>query len=230
MHSHPLLLQIADQHLLNGLHCPHPGLWNGKTGMSVFFFLLSRATGNKRYEDFASKLLDDVCSNLSTRTPVSFADGLCGIGWAIEYLKTEGFIEADTNDILSEVDKQIMERDVRRITDYTLETGLEGIIAYIQIRMDNNCNIPKFDRTYLKEIEDACRRAGLDWTPENYGLSPIWDRMMLYFSKSSNYEHLDWQAGLSLLNIPIKRKLNHSNRKCLFVFSIDLHPSTDKML
>ena len=44
---------------------------------------------------------------------------------AIEYLKTEGFIEADTNDILSEVDKQIMERDVRRITDYTLETGLD---------------------------------------------------------------------------------------------------------
>lgn len=221
MHNCPLLLQIADQYLLNGLCYSHSGLWNGKTGMSVFFFLLSRATGNKRYEDFAGELLDDVCSNLSSRTPVSFADGLCGIGWAIEYLNAEGFIEADTNDILSEVDRQIMERDVRRITDYTLETGLEGIVSYIQIRMDNNSNVPTFDRTYLKEIEDACKRAGLDWTPENYGLSAIWSRMMLHFSKTSNYELLDWQAGLCLLNAPIESGLYHSTRKCLFIFSID---------
>lgn len=221
MHSRPLLLQIADQHLLNGLCCPHSGLWNGKTGMSVFFFLLSRATGNKRYEDFAGELLDDVCSNLSSRTPVSFADGLCGIGWAIEYLKAEGFITGDTNDILSEVDRQIMERDVRRITDYSMETGLEGIIAYIQIRMDNNCNTSTFDRMYLKEIEDACQRAGLDWTPENYGLSAIWRRMMLHFSETSNLELLDWQAGLSLMNASTDSGLYYSSRKCLFVFSID---------
>ena len=110
-----LLKQIADHYLLRGLFCREMGLWNGKTGMSLFFFLLSRHTGNHWYEEFAGELLDDVCSSLSKQCPVTFADGLCGIGWTIEFLKKEGFIEGDTDDILEEVDKQVMERDVRRI-------------------------------------------------------------------------------------------------------------------
>lgn len=82
--------------------------------MAIFFFLLSRQTHNRWYEEFAGELLDDVCNNLSQHCPVTFADGLCGIGWAIEFLKKEGFIEGDTDEILEEVDKQVMERDVTK--------------------------------------------------------------------------------------------------------------------
>ena len=39
-----LLKEIADHHLLRGLFCQEQGLWKGKMGMSVFFFLLSRHT------------------------------------------------------------------------------------------------------------------------------------------------------------------------------------------
>ena len=45
-----LLKQIADHHLLRGLFCQEIGLWEGKAGMSLFFFLLSRQTGNRWYE------------------------------------------------------------------------------------------------------------------------------------------------------------------------------------
>ena len=73
------LKQIADHHLLRGLFCQELGLWGGKTGMSIFFFLLSRHTGNRWYEEFAGELLDDVCGSLSLHCPITFADGLCGI-------------------------------------------------------------------------------------------------------------------------------------------------------
>ena len=122
MHNNSILLQIADKHLLSGFCCQYSGLWNGKMGISVFFFLLSKVTGNKHYKDYAGELLDDVCSNLSFRTPICFADGLCGIGWAIEYLKAEGFIKGNTNDILSEVDKQIINvrLDTKEFEDYEI--------------------------------------------------------------------------------------------------------------
>jgi len=55
------LKQIADHYLLRGLFCREMGLWYGKTGMSLFFFLLSRHTGNHWYEEFAGELLDDLC-------------------------------------------------------------------------------------------------------------------------------------------------------------------------
>ena len=91
------LQAIADHHLLRGLFCQEVGLWEGKTGISLFFFLLSRHTGNRWYEEFAGELLDDVCGSLSQHCPVTFADGLCGIGWTIEFLKKHGFIEGNTD-------------------------------------------------------------------------------------------------------------------------------------
>lgn len=237
MYNHQLLLQIADKCLLEGLFCQHQGLWDGKTGMSIFFFLLSRITNNNRYEEFASRLLDDVCSNLSSRTPVTFADGLCGVGWAIEFLSSEGFIEGNVDEILSEVDKQIMERDVRRITDFSLETGLKGIVAYIQSRIEKNSLIQTFDRNYLEEVRNACKRANIQWDAENWGLYPVWNRIIQHFSNTPNKDISDWRTGLTLLkkldthtphrfldlffNHSYENELYHSSRKCLFIFSID---------
>ncbi len=236
VHYSQQLLQIADKFLLEGLFCQHPGLWNGKTGMSVFFFLLSRITGNNRYEEFASELLDDVCSNLSSRTPVCFADGLCGIGWSIEFLSSEGFIKGNIDEILSEVDKQIMERDVRRMTDYSLETGLEGIVAYIQSRLEKNSTASTFDKDYLEEVEKACKRAGIEWNSENWRIYPVWNRIIRHFSTTPSYGIKDWQTGLTILdkcrldssrnflysfNTSHENELYNSSRKCLFIFSMD---------
>lgn len=195
-----LLKQIADHYLLRGLFCREMGLWNGKTGMSLFFFLLSRHSGNRWYEEFAGELLDDVCSSLSLQCPVTFADGLCGIGWAIEFLKKEGFIEGDTDDILEEVDKQVMERDVRRITDTSLETGLAGIAAYVRSRLDSERNCPvyqPFDTEYLKDLDNSCQKAGIEWTTDKYTFDTIWNKLLPLLPVA---EHTDWQRGLIILS------------------------------
>ena len=81
-----LLKEIADHHLLRGLFCQEQGLWKGKMGMSVFFFLLSRHTANRWYEAFAGELLDDVCNGLSQYCSVTFDEGLCGIGLSLIHI------------------------------------------------------------------------------------------------------------------------------------------------
>lgn len=195
-----LLKQIADHYLLRGLFCREMGLWNGKTGMSLFFFLLSRHTGNRWYEEFAGELLDDVCSSLSQQCPVTFADGLCGIGWAIEFLKKGGFIEGDTDDILEEVDKQVMERDVRRITDTSLETGLAGIAAYVRSRLDSERSCPDyqpFDTEYLKDLDNSCQKAGIEWTTDKYTFDTIWNKLLPLLPVE---KHTDWQRALIILS------------------------------
>ena len=108
---------------------------NGQMGCAIFFALLSRATQNHWYEDFASELLENICDNLTMSLPVNFSSGLCGIGWGIEFLKYKRFINDDTDEILSDIDKAVMERDIRRITDTSLETGLTGILAYVNCRL-----------------------------------------------------------------------------------------------
>lgn len=195
-----LLKQIADHHLLRGLFCQEIGLWEGKAGMSLFFFLLSRYTGNRWYEEFAGELLDDVCSNLSLHCPITFADGLCGIGWTVEFLKKEGFIEGDTDEILEEVDRQVMERDVRRITDASLETGLAGIAAYVRSRLDSErmgADHQPFDLEYLEELDRTCRKNGIEWMGEDYHISTLWQTLLPLLPVTDT---LSWQKGLLIIN------------------------------
>ena len=197
------LKQIADHYLLRGLFCQEVGLWEGKTGMSLFFFLLSRHTGNRWYEEFAGELLDDVCGSLSLHSPVTFADGLCGIGWAIEFLKKEGFIEGNTDEILEEVDRKVMERDVRRITDASLETGLAGIAAYVYSRLnslrDNNEH-PLFDSKYLEELDASCERLRIDKYISSYDVHSIFKEILSAYSTDSSAEEKSWKKGLIILS------------------------------
>ena len=80
------------------------GLTNGKMGIAIALFRYGRLSGELAYEEVASELLDDVCQNLNYSMPISFNDGLCGIGWGIEYLIQHGYVDADSDEILRDID------------------------------------------------------------------------------------------------------------------------------
>lgn len=194
------LKRIADHHLLRGFFCRDVGLWEGKMGISLFFYLLSRNTNNQWYEKYASELLDDVCNELSQHCPISFSDGLCGIGWAIEFLKHEEFIGGNTDEILEELDKFVMERDVRKITDTSLETGLEGIAAYVHCRINTKRHFiayQPFEASYLEELDFACKKNSIRWMTDEYNVLSIWNKIQ---SLLPTHSCLDWQRGLKFIN------------------------------
>ncbi len=191
--------QLADHWLLHGLFMEDNGLWNGRLGLSLFFYLLWRHTGNHWYEEFAGELLDRVCNGLSNRLPVHFADGLCGTGWGIEWLREAGFIEGDTDDILEEVDRAVMERDVRRMADTGLETGLKGIAAYVRSRLDSPRQPEKpqpFDAAYLQELEEACRRAGIGLWDGSCSPTDVWTQLLERWDDGFRTDSLSWQRGI----------------------------------
>lgn len=198
-----VLKQIVDYQILTSRFCLDLSLFNGKTGIAVFFFLYARYTGNGRFEDFAGELLDDVCSNLHTSLPITFADGLCGIGWGIEFLKNQGFIEGDTDEILVEIDKIIMERDVRRISDLSMETGIKGILFYVKSRFDSSSRKDRilFDLNYLNDLDSVCKRIGWDWRTDEYGMGVAWAHIKETFSYYSSQGKEGWKKGLTLIKI-----------------------------
>lgn len=55
--------------------------------------------------------------------PVDFCSGLSGVGWGVEYLIQNKFVDADSDELLEDIDAKIMEWDVRRIKNgiYTLD-------------------------------------------------------------------------------------------------------------
>jgi lantibiotic modifying enzyme len=134
------LPRIARYLILHGSFSHNMGLLNGKTGIAIFFYHYARYAKRKIYGNFADELIDEIYSEIHRDLSYNFKDGLCGIAWGIDYLIKNNFVEADADEILEDLDKQITERDVRRITDYSLETGLKGIAYYVIGRKQNRKN------------------------------------------------------------------------------------------
>lgn len=104
------LCRIANVLLLNGSFIDNLGLLKGKIGIAIFFYHYSIYTQNKTFEDYAGKLIDEICESISNNIPVDFENGLTGIGWGIEYLVKNRFFEADNNEVLAEVDNAILQQ------------------------------------------------------------------------------------------------------------------------
>lgn len=192
----PPLKNIADREILTSLFMKDYSLMNGQMGCAIFFALLSRVTKNHWYEDFAGELLDNICQNITNQTPVNFASGLCGIGWGIEFLKYKGFIDDNTDDILLEIDNAVMECDIRRIREISLETGLIGILAYVNFRLitRRDSSYVPFDKDYLSDIERITAKFNI--SKESIAPGKIWYECVRLFSQHTSNS---WKKGISML-------------------------------
>lgn len=133
------------------------GLFHGRMGIVLFFAHYARVTQNKQYEDFAEILLDEIYEEIHWDLPINLENGLCGIGWGIEYLVQHGFMEGNTDEILADLDRKVMEIDPLRISDLSFRRGLAGIIFYVIARLNANretSNLP-FDQEYLDSLQKA---------------------------------------------------------------------------
>ena len=138
---------------------PDIGLLRGKMGISFFFMHYSRQTGEVLYEDIAGELLEEITEKLNKEMPITFESGLTGIGWAIDYLIAKGYVEGDSMDICEEIDSKIMEISPNRLTDYSLEKGISGILLYVlshcKVVYSQQKKLP-FDSVYLYDLYTAC--------------------------------------------------------------------------
>lgn len=135
------------------------GLLDGKMGIAIAFAHLSRCSNNKIYYECMSDLLDDILGNIYKGLNYSFKSGLSGIGWGIEYLIQNGFVEGDSVEICEEIDNRIMEVNPKRILDISMENGFEGLLHYIVFHLQGairqETNLP-FDKEYLLDVYSAC--------------------------------------------------------------------------
>jgi hypothetical protein len=115
-----ILQQIANTLLINVQQVKQYGLLQGKLGIAIFFYHYARYTGDKRYNTFPDEYIGFIFDKLGVNTSKWFADGLSGIGWGIDYMIKEGFLDADDN-VLEEIDLAV---DQINIPDFQKEMEL----------------------------------------------------------------------------------------------------------
>lgn len=145
---------------LNSTFLSNLGLFHGRMGCALFFAKYSYVSHEKQYEDFAEYIINDIISNLHKDFPIELENGLCGIGWGIEYLAQYDLIEGDVNEWLIDVDSKIMERDPLLMEDVSFRHGLLGIAFYVSSRLNSKHKhkIKLFNISYLCRLKKALER------------------------------------------------------------------------
>lgn len=146
--------RIINHLIMNSSRLEEVGLFNGKIGIAIFFEYYAKYSNSSICNEFANVLLEEALSSLYKNMTINFESGLSGVGWGVLHLLENNFVEEEANDIFEEIDQKIMEYDIRRYKDMSLETGLEGISYYIHKRIDfskaRNLDKP-FDEKFIME-------------------------------------------------------------------------------
>lgn len=173
-------LQLRVQHSLmfSSKFLSDVGLFNGKMGIVIAFAHLYIQSANDLYRDVMEELLNDVLDNIYKDITVGFESGISGIGWGIEYLRMKKMVESDSLCLYEEINQEIMETDIRRIADMSLETGLEGLLHYIifLLSRSDRKNLP-FDALYLSDLYNkilALSSSGLSANMRLFGLANMY--------------------------------------------------------
>ena len=137
--------KIADYLLLRSSYMQELGLFHGKMGVVVALYLYADAYGDEVMREYAWELFQQVYDGVHTDMPVGLERGL---------------VECSLNDILEDIDRKIMERDPRRLTDMSVRSGVRGLMLYLDLRQSVEA-VATFDSQYMMELQDTVARNNL---------------------------------------------------------------------
>lgn len=186
-----MLSRIVSHLILNASFIENIGLYHGKMGVILFLYKYAKYANKPNIDEFAGELLNDVCQEIHLGIDIDFENGLCGIGWSIEYLLENSFLDGNSLNILKEIDLKIMEKNLLRVNDMTTETGLTGISYYIHKHLNSvNKHSKKspFDKKYIADWKNVSKHITI----------PNDDDILLNII---SYPHIDnhfikWKLGL----------------------------------
>lgn len=104
----------------------------GKMGMSIFLFHYARLKNDQSKRKIAGDLLEEVVSHCDTIRSCKFYPGITGIGWGIELLSHQNYLQVNTDDILEEIDHVLLNANFQRLSIHTDDHLFEYGIYFLK--------------------------------------------------------------------------------------------------
>jgi lantibiotic biosynthesis protein len=129
------------------------GLFSGGSGNLLFLSYLHDVTKSKEYLTKITHNLQDIFENLTNDNyHYSFSVGIAGLGWVYEDLVERNIINADPNEVLSDVDELVYEWMIQeqKNNNYDYLHGAMGGGMYFLKRLRTNPNLRVNIEEHLK--------------------------------------------------------------------------------
>lgn len=121
------------------------GVLSGNLGIAIYYFYYSLYFENEKYADLGINILKYTFENINKVNSSTFSDGYSGIGWCIEHLVKEGFVESETSEILMFFDNPLKKEMLHNVENglYDFISGALGEGMYF-ISRSRNSNAKKY--------------------------------------------------------------------------------------
>lgn len=152
---------------------PQTGLYNGRMGIIIVLYSGASFFDLKDVEEIADHLLDDLLDEIQQNIYLGFSNGITGVGWGINYLIKNNFVEVDT-DFFKDIDTLISTQsslDEFGFDEYLLTS------LYLSSRYINNPGNEKLKECineYLIKIFEVIEKANKKPYISNDLLLPFW--------------------------------------------------------
>lgn len=111
------------------------GLYNGKCGIAILSALFYSRYREKKFQSQITKILSDIERSVGDVETLDFREGITGIGFTIEWLSQNNFVDVDTNDVLEEIDNLLYKDLIYSASnDFSLSSGVLGTLYYFIYR------------------------------------------------------------------------------------------------
>lgn len=183
---------------LNTSFSEHIGLANGKSGSILFFSSMEDCYFKN---EISFRHLDEILAQIDINSPLSFGNGLAGIGVTVEYLAKQGILTQDTNSLLDEIDACI----IRKVQDEFFENldlsrGLGGFGLFLVARYNSKYPPSEEKRVILRECILIVLQQ-IDRNLSKFGISDInyasiWNGFSGLLLFLQNVNRLEWGVPL----------------------------------
>ena len=181
-------LCVSKAHAVDGSFSNTIGM-NGYMGKIISLFSLYQKTREPKWESQAESLLNTVLEKSYRNSPLSYGEGLCGVGYGLEYLLQNHIVEGEADEVLSDIDTLVLNEINRRtLQGLNIDDGILGLAYYLYCRLHYRTESEKKVVLTLKEYVIYL----IDWIEE-----AIWDNSR----KSNFYETYFILTLLHKLNI-----------------------------
>lgn len=115
------------------------GLFTGKVGTSIALYIIGKNINDRQLVEISDSLLEKVIADASDIGNLSIDRGLTGIGLAVIFLVSNGYVDGDLDDILGDIDvllyKSLNNKNIKYGISCT--SGLTGFLVYLVERLDH---------------------------------------------------------------------------------------------
>ena len=155
--NHSLIHNLTNYLLLNAYSFRSNGLYNGKAGVSLCLFELSRHNNDEKVEEHALELLQESLALSDKTKDIYWEDGLSGIGFVLLYLIVNKFLDADFEELFGE-QLRVIQSQLEKQTEFSKKdltlTYLGTLLSHYQNKTEHI--IPVFE--ILKKNENILKK------------------------------------------------------------------------